>query len=396
MIIQGDSWISNYKCYMNYQNDLLINISALYRYTQKYFDRHMAGFNLGSGQLVFLLVINEHEGITMQQLSVYADIDKGTTTKSIKRLVDEGYVEIRSDDSDKRIKRIYTLKKAREIINDLYGLRNEFTIQLMNGLSDEEAENQVEAIHKMVVNAREVVPDESYAQIKLGGIQKLTLLDYPGKVACTVFTAGCNMRCPFCHNKDLVFIPENFSYVDPDDILEFLSKRQGILDAVCITGGEPLLQPGLLDFVRQIKELGYQVKVDTNGLMPDKLKQLVESGYVDYIAMDIKNSFDKYEMTAGLLNGENMVKQIKKSINYLLSGQVDYEFRTTVVRELHTKEDLVSIGKYIKNAKNYYLQQFVDSGKCIEEGYTAYNKEEMEDLLNEVKKVMENVQLRGV
>ncbi|MBR0229928.1 MAG: MarR family transcriptional regulator, partial [Erysipelotrichaceae bacterium] len=178
---------------MNYQNDFLINVSALYRFTQKYFDRHMAGFNLGSGQLVFLLLVNEHEGITMQQLSVYADIDKGTTTKSIKRLVDEGYVEIRSDENDKRIKRIYSLKKARDIINDLYALRNEFTGQVMKNLDDEEAEKQVAALHRMVVNAREVVPDESYAQIKLGGIQKLTLLDYPGKVACTVFTAGCNM-----------------------------------------------------------------------------------------------------------------------------------------------------------------------------------------------------------
>lgn len=381
---------------MNYQNDFLINVSALYRFTQKYFDRHMAGFNLGSGQLVFLLLVNEHEGITMQQLSVYADIDKGTTTKSIKRLVDEGYVEIRSDENDKRIKRIYSLKKARDIINDLYALRNEFTGQVMKNLDDEEAEKQVAALHRMVVNAREVVPDESYAQIKLGGIQKLTLLDYPGKVACTVFTAGCNMRCPFCHNKDLVFIPDNFTYTDPDDILDFLSKRQGILDAVCITGGEPMLQPGLLDFVKQIKELGYMVKVDTNGLMPDKLKQLVESGCVDYIAMDIKNSFDKYEATAGLVNGENMVKQIKKSINYLLSGVVDYEFRTTVVRELHTREDLISIARYIKNARNYYLQQFVDSGKCIQEGFTSYTKEEMEDLLNEVRKVNENVQLRGV
>ena len=204
------------------------------------------------------------------------------------------------------------------------------------------------------------------------------------------------MRCPFCHNKDLVYIPENFTYSDPDDILDFLSKRQGVLDGVCITGGEPCLQPGLLDFVKQIKELGFKVKIDTNGLMPDKLKQLVESGCVDYVAMDIKNSFDKYERTAGLTNSEAMLKQIKKSINYLLSGVVEYEFRTTVVKELHTKEDLVSIAKMIKGADHYYLQQFVDSGRCIEEGYTAYNKEEMEDLLNEVKKVNENVQLRGV
>lgn len=381
---------------MNYQNDFLINISALYRYTQRYFDKNMAGFNIGSGQMIFLLLIYEHEGITMQQLTDMADIDKGTTTKSIKKLVDEGYVEIKVDETDKRVKRVYTTKKAAGIINDLYGFRNEFVNQLMKNLDEETIEREMRVMDTITRNAKEIVPDESYSQIKIAGLQKLTLLDYPGQVACTIFTAGCNMKCPFCHNKDLVFIPENFVPEDPDDIIEFLNKRKGIIDAVCITGGEPMLQAGLLDFLKQVKELGYKVKVDTNGLFPDRLKKVVESGYVDYIAMDIKNSLDKYGQTTGIAENDNLTRQIRKSINYLLSDVIDYEFRTTVVREFHTKEDLVEAARMIKGAKNYYLQQFVDSGRCIEAGFTAYSKEEMLDIQKEIQKIIPNVQLRGV
>ena len=381
---------------MNYQNDFLINISALYRYTQKYFDKNMAAFNLGSGQLIFLLLIYEHEGISMQQLSLLADIDKGTTTKSIKKLVDEGYIEIQVDETDKRVRRMYTTKKTAEIINDLYGLRNEYTSYLTRGLSEQEIDKVVETIKGITDNAKEITPDDSYTQLKIGGVQKLTLLDYPGQVACTIFTAGCNMKCPFCHNKDLVFIPENFVSEETDDILEFLSRRQGIIDAVCITGGEPLLQNGLLDFIRQIKELGYKVKVDTNGLFPDRLKQIVESGYVDYIAMDIKNSFAKYPQTTGITGNDNLVKNVRKSISYLLSGKIEYEFRTTVVRQFHTVEDLVEIAKVIRTAPSYYLQQFVDSGHCIEQGLSAYSAQEMQEILLAVRKYLPTAQLRGV
>ena len=381
---------------MNRQNDFLLNISALYRHTQKYFDKNMAEFNLGSGQLIALLLVYENEGLSMQQVSSLADIDKGTTTKSIKKLVDEGYVEIRTDENDKRVKKLYSTDKTTAIINDLYALRNEYFSQVMKEISEEDNEQQLQTMKKMAENARIIDPDESYSQIKFGGIQKLTLLDFPGKVACTLFTVGCNMKCPFCHNKDLVFVPENMEYMEADEILDFLSKRQGIIDGVCITGGETLIQSGLLDFLRQVKELGYEVKVDTNGLLPDKLKEIVESGYVDYVAVDIKNSLEKYCETSGLIESDGILDAIKKSINYLLKSNIDYEFRTTVVKEFHEKEDLIEIAKMIKGCKAYYLQQFVDSGRCIKEGLTSYSKEELEDIYNAVKKIIPSVQLRGI
>ena len=378
---------------MSNQNNFLIDISVLNRYTQKYFDRHLAQYGIGSGQMIFLLLINEHEGITMQQLTVMADFDKGTTTKNLQRLVEQDYIVIGTDENDKRVRRLYTTRKTRDIINNLYEIRNECCNQLMKGLNNEEVEEQ---IHRLTANSHDIVPDEEYSQMRIGGLQKLTLLDYPNHVSCTVFTAGCNMKCPFCHNRDLVFIPENFEFYNPESIFEYLRKRQGTLDAVAITGGEPLLQPGLRDFIMEVRKLGFKVKLDTNGYYPDKLKKLVEEGLIDYVAMDVKAPLPKYPVTVGLPESGFHTEQIQKSIKYLLSGTVDYEFRTTVVREFHTKEDLVAIAKMIKGCKHYYLQQFVDSGRCIEQGFSAYNREEMYELKEEVAKYIPEVELRGI
>ncbi|MBQ1341670.1 MAG: anaerobic ribonucleoside-triphosphate reductase activating protein, partial [Erysipelotrichaceae bacterium] len=375
------------------QNNFLINISVLYRYTQKYFDRHLAQYGIGSGQMIFLLLINEHEGITMQQLTLIADFDKGTTTKNLQRLVEQDYITIQTDDADKRVKRLYTTKKTRDIINNLYEIRNECCNQLMNGLDNEAVEKQMQL---MTDNAHDIAPEESYNQLRLGGLQKLTLLDYPGHVSCTVFTAGCNMKCPFCHNRDLVFIPENFEFMNPESVFDLLRKRQGTLDAVAITGGEQLLQKGLKDFIIEIRNLGFKVKLDTNGYYPEKLKELIDEGLIDYVAMDIKAPLAKYPATVGLPEINFKADQIRKTIKYLMSDVVDYEFRTTVVRELHTKEDMAAIGKMIKGCKHYYLQQFVDSGRCIEQGYTSYTKEEMSELRDEVAKYVPVVELRGV
>ncbi len=232
--------------------------------------------------------------------------------------------------------------------------------------------------------------------MSIGGFQKLTLLDYPGKVACTIFTAGCNMKCPFCHNRDLVFVPEDMVKTDPEEILEYLKKRQGILEGVAITGGEPLMQPGLVAFLRKIKELGYPIKLDTNGLMPNRLAEVIKEGLADYVAMDIKNCPEKYALTAGLSNNETVMEIIHRSIDILRNSGIEYEFRTTVVREFHTTQDLVEAANLIKGTKNYYLQQFVDSGMCIEEGHTGYSRREMKRMLEEVRKVIPTRELRGV
>lgn len=229
--------------------------------------------------------------------------------------------------------------------------------------------------------------------MKIQGLQKLTLLDYPGKVACTVFTAGCNFRCPFCHNASLVTHVDETNMIDTEQVLAFLRKRQGILDGVCITGGEPLLQEDIESFLFEVKHLGYQVKLDTNGSLPNRLKQIVEAGLADYVAMDIKNTPDKYGETIGI-EGYDM-SNILQSVEFLKRGKIPFEFRTTVVREFHKRDDFTAIGSWIQGEEPYYLQGFEDSGDLIRPGLRGYTREVMEQALAIVKCKIPNAEIRG-
>ncbi len=228
----------------------------------------------------------------------------------------------------------------------------------------------------------------------ISGLQKLTLLDYPGRVACTVFTGGCNFRCPFCHNAPLV-LPERLARDSSEEaVLAFLSKRRGVLDGVAVTGGEPLLHRDIGAFLEKVKALGFSVKLDTNGSFPDRLRALVSAGLVDRVAMDVKNSPALYEKTAGAAVD---MAAIARSRDFLLSGAVDYEFRTTVVKGLHTKESLMDAARWIRGAKEYYLQQFKDSGDVLAiEGLGAFDEKEMHALADAAAEFVPSVQVRGV
>ena len=226
-----------------------------------------------------------------------------------------------------------------------------------------------------------------------GGIQKLTLLDYPDKTACTLFTAGCNYKCPFCHNAALINRTGHIPTIATAAMLDFLKTRRGLLDGVCISGGEPLLHKDLGDFLSEVKTLGFLVKLDTNGSFPDELVKLVESGAVDYVALDIKNVPEKYGQTIGMPDYD--IAPIEKSKSFLLSGTVPYEFRTTVVRELHTEEDLLSLAAWIKGAAKYYLQSFIDSGDVLKNGLTGYSATEMQLMLGKIKAALPCAELRG-
>ena len=229
--------------------------------------------------------------------------------------------------------------------------------------------------------------------MEIQGLQKLTLLDYPGKVACTLFTGGCNFRCPFCHNKELVVgMPQ--PALDLEEVMGFLHKRAGLLDGVCITGGEPLLHAELGELLNAIRQLGYSIKLDTNGSRPQFLKTLVAAGLVDYVAMDIKNAPDKYGQTIGLSNFD--LGPIEESVQFLLSAAVDYEFRTTVVKELHQASDFVQIGQWIKGAKRYFLQGFIDSGSLLTEGLHGCTATEMQGFQAVLQPLVPQTALRGV
>ncbi len=207
--------------------------------------------------------------------------------------------------------------------------------------------------------------------MKICGFQKLTLLDFPGRTACTIFTGGCNMRCPFCHNSSLV-TGTCAEVHSEEEVLAFLEKRQGLLDGVAVTGGEPLLQKDIAGFLERVKALGYAVKLDTNGSFPDRLISLIEKGLVDFIAMDIKNTPEKYSLTAGT---EIDTDKIKKSVDIIKSSGLEHEFRTTVTAQHHTEEDIINIARWLGKNEKYYLQQFKDSGEILSEGICAHGED---------------------
>lgn len=225
------------------------------------------------------------------------------------------------------------------------------------------------------------------------GLQKTTLLDYPGLVAATIFLGGCNFRCPFCHNGDLL---EGTSeeQIPEEEIFKFLKKRASILEGVCITGGEPTLQPGLEPFIAEIKSLGLSVKLDTNGYRPDVLKALCRKGLIDYVAMDIKSGKSGYAKVAGCAGLE--LSKIEESIQFLKNGAIPFEFRTTVVRELHTAEDFKEIGPWLEGYSDYYLQNFKNSEQVLTPGFSSYTKEELTVFKDLVSPYIKHVKLRGI
>ena len=225
------------------------------------------------------------------------------------------------------------------------------------------------------------------------GFNKLTMVDYDGKMSATIFLGACNFRCPFCHNSSLVLDPNDNDKVSFSEIYDYLKRRKGILEAVCITGGEPTLYPDLKEMIVKIKELGYLVKLDTNGTNPGIVKELYKEGLIDYVAMDIKNSFTKYPITTGKKSIDN--EPIKESIEFLINSGIDYEFRTTLVKELHTIDDMKEIALMIKGAKRYYLQKFVDNGACIVGGLHHVELEDAKEMVEILKKDIDFVALRG-
>ena len=240
--------------------------------------------------------------------------------------------------------------------------------------------------------------------MKIRGLNKLTLLDYPGHMACLIFTGACNYRCPFCHNASLVLNPNSQPAISEEEIFAFLQSRKGILEGVCISGGEPTLQADLPEFIRKIRTMGFHVKLDTNGSRPGILKALLKEGLLDYVSMDIKNALKKYLSTIGIpesVSGFNnlITDSVRQSAELLMQSSIPYEFRTTVVKELHNEEDLLSIGKWLNGANAYYLQSFRDSETLVGASlgqFHAYEPEQMRAFRDMLKPYFETVEVRGI
>ena len=230
--------------------------------------------------------------------------------------------------------------------------------------------------------------------MRILGLQKLSLVDFPGKVAATVFTGGCDLRCPFCHNAPLVLPGRGTSALDAGGVLDFLASRRGLLDGVVLSGGEPLLQPDAADFLAEVKAMGFAVKLDTNGCHPDALADILDRRLADYVAMDIKNSLEKYPWTVGVPGFDTA--PVERSARLLMEGPADYEFRTTLVRPFHEVGDMETIGRWLRGARRYYLQAFVDSGDLVGGGCVPFTPEEMEGFLQAARPFFQSAALRGL
>ena len=230
--------------------------------------------------------------------------------------------------------------------------------------------------------------------MRILGLQKLSLVDFPGKVAATVFTGGCNLRCPFCHNAPLVLPARGRGARDAGGVLDFLASRRGLLDGVVLSGGEPLLQPDAADFLAEVKAMGFAVKLDTNGCHSDALAGILDRRLADYVAMDIKNSLEKYPWTVGVPGFDTA--PVERSARLLMEGPADYEFRTTLVRPFHEVGDMETIGRWLRGARRYYLQAFVDSGDLVGGGCVPFTPEEMEGFLQAARPFFQSAALRGL
>lgn len=230
--------------------------------------------------------------------------------------------------------------------------------------------------------------------MKISGMEKLTLLDYPDKLACIIFTTGCNFRCPFCQNSELLKITHDEGLINEEDIFDYLNKRKNILDGVVISGGEPTLQPNLIKFIEKVKSLGFSVKLDTNGFEPIILENLLDRKLIDYVAMDVKNSLEKYCISTGINNIKTT--NILKSIDILKNSDIDYEFRTTIVKEHHTIDDIRAIMEIIGKDNKYYIQNFVNSENVIDKSLHGFTELELKCMLKELNKDYPNVKVRGL
>ena len=378
---------------MSEHDNFLINLSVLYRNTQKYFDRVLSRYDIGSGQLIFLLLIYEHDGITMQEVTRLSEVDKGTTTKSISRLIEQGYVEARVDEKDRRVRRLHTTGKSADIMRDIYEYRARCRRILAREMDFAGFE---ENLAKVTDNSRMGLSEKSALEgLRIGALTKLTMTDVPGKAACRIDFAGCCFRCPWCFRKDMVFLSERRTSVDPEDVLAFLEKRRGILDAVCVSGGEPLMQEDLFPLLENIRRQGYAVHLETCGYEPEKLEELLRNGLADFVAMDVKNCRDRYAETAGVHAASIDLSRIERSLQILETAGIPYELRTTVMKEFHDAESLGALARELPANASWVLQNYKECETVIQPGYTPFAPEELEELCAELRKIIPGCAVRS-
>ncbi|WP_296241939.1 anaerobic ribonucleoside-triphosphate reductase activating protein [uncultured Faecalicoccus sp.] len=379
---------------MNESNstDLLLDISILYRSTQKYYDKMLQSLSLTYAQLPILILIYEHEGISLQQIAYEGGYDKGTITKQVQKLQEMGYIRVQSSQRDKRAKELYTTQNARSIMNKIYGIRASWWQHISASIPENDMQKFSTFYKTMVVSAREFAQKDQ-EEIVFFDHQKLNIEIDPGKMSTIVWTGGCNFRCPFCERSRFIFLKEDSRVITGTKILQYLEERQNVLDQLVITGGEPLMHPELDSFLKEAKALGYQIRIETNGSYPQHLEDLIQNHRVDQVVMSLKNTPEKYGQSIGLDQAE--IQKIQRSVDILLHCDLDVRFVIVPIKEFHGQEDLIQMITWIKDAPCIELHSYQESMTPIQEGLHGYTHQELQSLLPQLQEITPNIKIKG-
>ncbi len=384
-------------CYnggMNESNstDLLLDISILYRSTQKYYDKMLQSLSLTYAQLPILILIYEHEGISLQQIAYEGGYDKGTITKQVQKLQETGYIRVQSSKRDKRAKELYTTQKARSIMNKIYGIRASWWQHISASIPEEDMQKFSTFYKTMVVSAREFAQKDQ-EDIVFFDHQKLNVEIDPGKMSTIVWTGGCNFRCPFCDRSRFIFLKEDSRVITGEKILQYLKKRQNVLDQLVITGGEPLMHAQLDPFLREAKKMGYQIRIETNGSYPQHLQDLIKAKLVDQVVMSLKNTPEKYGQSIGVDQTE--IQKIQRSVDILLHCDLDVRFTILPIKEFHSQKDLIEMISWLKDAASIELRTYHESMESIQKDLHGYTYQELQSLLPKLQEITPNIKLKG-
>lgn len=375
---------------MSEQSDLLLDLSILYRSTQKYYDRMLQDSHLTYAQLPILVMIYEKEGISMQGIALQGGYDKGTISKNVKHLQAQGYIKVIESAKDKRNRELYTTDAAKQIMSKVYGIRRDWWRHLIQDIDEDEMDQFIGMYQTMASNAREYA-DMKPHKIHFFQCEKLNISDYPDKLSTVLSTGGCNFRCPTCQKKDLVFLKEAANDIPLDEIMNHLKKRKNMIQAVCIQGGEPFMHPDIEFFLKEVKKLGYPIKITTNGSFPDLLKDFVKKKLIDYVCMEVKNGPTHYGISAGM--GKYDISQVEESKDFLLENKVDYEFMIQLSKEYHSLRDIEELSSWINGAKSVCIYNNIEGKDTIEEGLHSWDEEDVKQAIDILKKHVKHVRV---
>jgi pyruvate formate lyase activating enzyme len=371
-----------------------LDLSVLYRLNQRYYDNALSQYDLGYTQMIFILLIFENEGISFNNLAKAGSFDKGTVTKSIQKLEENGFVTVRVSDNDKRNKEVYTTDKCKQLVPQLYQIKNDWFNYVSEALSEEEKDVYVNASKKLIESA---LNREAYRggeqELKIYRMDKSSFKAYEGYLSAILYVGGCPYRCPTCNFSHLVFLNEGVNSMPLEDITSFLKQRKDRLDAVVLKGSDPFAYADLDAFLRQLKRLGYKIKIHTDGHNYLKMKELCEEKLIDYLCLEIKNQPERYASSMGMNSMD--LDDLNHSIEYLIKGKIDYDLTLVVSDDLIAEKDIVELAKWIKGAKRLYLVPYERSENAIDSKICGTSIE----TLNKYKKLLsdsiEEVIIRG-